>query len=224
MFAGPNYILTIRSHAEKGFQAVRARCESEPELLQARLRLRALRADRRGRRPLFPAARRPRDRARDDRGPYLRRHLAARERRGALRPEAEARRVPARSRAAARGGQQPVRRARAARLRGHEGLLPRHLRPPAAAQPDHRVDPRHDRNRDRRQPVDDQPAGERDDEAPRGVWRARCRADDDRGHLRHELRAHAGARLEVRLLASRSRSMVAIDVYLFYRLRKAKWL
>jgi magnesium transporter len=34
IFAGPNYILTIRSHAEKGFQAVRARCESEPELLK----------------------------------------------------------------------------------------------------------------------------------------------------------------------------------------------
>ncbi|HTL49689.1 MAG TPA: magnesium/cobalt transporter CorA [Steroidobacteraceae bacterium] len=33
VFAGPNYILTIRSHAEKGFQAVRARCESEPELM-----------------------------------------------------------------------------------------------------------------------------------------------------------------------------------------------
>ena len=34
VFAGPNYILTIRSHAEKGFQAVRARCEGEPELLK----------------------------------------------------------------------------------------------------------------------------------------------------------------------------------------------
>jgi magnesium transporter len=34
VFAGPNYILTIRSHAEKGFQAVRARAESEPELLR----------------------------------------------------------------------------------------------------------------------------------------------------------------------------------------------
>ena len=34
IFAGPNYILTIRSHAEKGFQAVRARCEGEPELLR----------------------------------------------------------------------------------------------------------------------------------------------------------------------------------------------
>jgi len=34
VFAGPNYILTIRSHAEQGFQAVRARCEAEPELLK----------------------------------------------------------------------------------------------------------------------------------------------------------------------------------------------
>ncbi len=34
VFAGPNYILTIRSHAEKGFQSVRARCESEPELMK----------------------------------------------------------------------------------------------------------------------------------------------------------------------------------------------
>ena len=34
VFAGPNYILTIRSHAEKGFQSVRARSEGEPELLK----------------------------------------------------------------------------------------------------------------------------------------------------------------------------------------------
>jgi magnesium transporter len=34
VFAGPNYVLTIRSHAEKGFQSVRARCEAEPELLK----------------------------------------------------------------------------------------------------------------------------------------------------------------------------------------------
>jgi magnesium transporter len=34
VFAGPNYILTIRSHAEQGFQPVRARTESEPELLK----------------------------------------------------------------------------------------------------------------------------------------------------------------------------------------------
>jgi magnesium transporter len=34
VFAGPNYILTIRSHAEQGFQSVRARAEGEPELLR----------------------------------------------------------------------------------------------------------------------------------------------------------------------------------------------
>jgi magnesium transporter len=34
VFAGPNYILTIRSHAEQGFQSVRARAEGEPELLK----------------------------------------------------------------------------------------------------------------------------------------------------------------------------------------------
>ena len=34
VFAGPNYVLTIRSHAEKGFQDVRTRCEREPELLK----------------------------------------------------------------------------------------------------------------------------------------------------------------------------------------------
>jgi magnesium transporter len=34
VFAGPNYILSIRSHAEKGFQDVRARAEREPELLR----------------------------------------------------------------------------------------------------------------------------------------------------------------------------------------------
>ena len=34
VFAGPNYVLTIRSRAEKGFQAVRERAEREPELLR----------------------------------------------------------------------------------------------------------------------------------------------------------------------------------------------
>jgi magnesium transporter len=34
VFAGPNYVLTIRSHAEQGFQSVRARAESEPALMK----------------------------------------------------------------------------------------------------------------------------------------------------------------------------------------------
>jgi magnesium transporter len=34
IFAGPNYILSVRSGVEKGFDDVRARCEAEPELLR----------------------------------------------------------------------------------------------------------------------------------------------------------------------------------------------
>jgi magnesium transporter len=34
IFTGPNYVLSVRSHAEKGFEEVRARCEREPELLR----------------------------------------------------------------------------------------------------------------------------------------------------------------------------------------------
>jgi magnesium transporter len=34
IFAGPNYVLSVRSGAEKGFQEVRSRCEREPDLLR----------------------------------------------------------------------------------------------------------------------------------------------------------------------------------------------
>ncbi len=34
VFAGPRFLLSVRSRAEKGFQEVRARCEREPELLR----------------------------------------------------------------------------------------------------------------------------------------------------------------------------------------------
>lgn len=34
IFVGPNYVLSVRNRAEKGFQDVRARCEREPELLR----------------------------------------------------------------------------------------------------------------------------------------------------------------------------------------------
>jgi magnesium transporter len=34
VFAGPNYVLSVRHHAERGFQDVRARAEREPELLK----------------------------------------------------------------------------------------------------------------------------------------------------------------------------------------------
>jgi len=34
VFVGPNYVLTVRTHTEHGFAAVRARCEREPQLLR----------------------------------------------------------------------------------------------------------------------------------------------------------------------------------------------
>jgi magnesium transporter len=34
VFVGPNYILTVRLHSERGFSEVRARCEREPHLLK----------------------------------------------------------------------------------------------------------------------------------------------------------------------------------------------
>ena len=34
IFAGPNYILSVRNRAERGFAEVRARCEREPDLLR----------------------------------------------------------------------------------------------------------------------------------------------------------------------------------------------
>jgi len=34
IFVGPNYILSVRLHSERGFQGVRTRCEREPQLLK----------------------------------------------------------------------------------------------------------------------------------------------------------------------------------------------
>ena len=34
IFVGPNYVLSVRMHSERGFQSVRTRCESEPHLLK----------------------------------------------------------------------------------------------------------------------------------------------------------------------------------------------
>ena len=34
IFIGPNYVLSVRSHAKRGFADVRGRCEREPHLLE----------------------------------------------------------------------------------------------------------------------------------------------------------------------------------------------
>jgi magnesium transporter len=90
VFAGPNYVLSVRRDSAQGFLGVRARAEREPHLLKHGRRLRAVRADGRRRRPLFPRRRQARIRPRIDRGPHLRRPgRAARQHRAAVRPEAQ---------------------------------------------------------------------------------------------------------------------------------------
>ena len=140
VFAGPNYILTIRSHAEQGFEAVRARCEREPELLKhgSGYVLYALIdavVDR-----YFPLLDALETELEGIEERIFAGTLAARERRGALRPQAEARRCSGtRSRRCSRPSTTCTARACPQYVRGHEGILPRRLRPPAAPQPDDRV-------------------------------------------------------------------------------------
>ncbi len=55
------------------------------------------------------------------------------------------------------------------------------------------------------------------------VRRAGRGADDDGGCLRHELRAHARARVGCGAIPPRIATMVLIDVYLIYRFKKAGW-
>ena len=83
IFAGPNYVLSVRSHAEKGFIDVRARCEREPRAAAPRFGIRAVRVDGRGGGPLFPADRRAGNGTRTPGGAHVRRRLDARQHRGA---------------------------------------------------------------------------------------------------------------------------------------------
>ena len=139
IFVGPNYVLSVRiATPSAASPSVRARCEREPRPAQARLGVRALRADGQRRRPLLPGPRRARDRARGDRGADLRQERRALEHRGALRSQAEADDAQARGRSADGSGRQALRRPRAAAVHGHAGIFPRRLRSPAA-------DPRDDR-------------------------------------------------------------------------------
>ena len=90
IFVGSNYILSVRHRTKKGFGNVRARTEREPELLQIRRGLRALRADGHRRRPVLSDPRRHGVGAGADRGADLRAQRGALEHRGALRVEAAA--------------------------------------------------------------------------------------------------------------------------------------
>ena len=103
VFAGPNYVLSVRNRTKRGFADVRARCEAEPESAAPWLGVRAVRADGLRRRSLLPGARSARDRVREPRGADLRRRARAPEHRGAVRAQAEADGAAARLRPALEG-------------------------------------------------------------------------------------------------------------------------
>ena len=203
VFAGPNYVLTIRSHAEQGFGAVRERCEREPELLKNGSGyvlyalidavvdryfplLDAVETELEGIEERIFAGSSPRENVEALYAPQAEARLL----RHAVAPLLDAvnnlygARVPA-----VCAGMKEYFRDVSDHLQRLNQTIETH--------------PRHHRHCDRRQSLDDQPAGKRDDEAPGSLRRARRRADDDRRHLRHELRAHAGARVEA--MATRSR-------------------
>ena len=81
-----------------------------------------------------------------------------------------------------------------------QSILPRRQRPYPSRPGRHRFPARGPGLRLRGEPDGGPGAAERDHPQARGVGRDPRRADRDRRHLRHELRAHAGAALEVRLL------------------------
>ena len=130
VFVGRNYVVSVRNRSEHGFTEVRERCEREPELLQQRPGLRALRADGCGGRPLLSGHRCLRGRTRNHRAAHLHQGRRAREHQAPLRTEAALDAAQACRRAAARRHQQAARRARAADLRRLAGILPRRGRPP----------------------------------------------------------------------------------------------
>ena len=223
IFAGPNYILSVSSRAEKGFREVRARCEREPELLKlgSGFVLYALMdavVDR-----YFPVI--------DALETELEKLEASMFGGGSVRTNieenvelaAEAHGLETCRRSVLRGCRQARGWSRAASLLRHTGYyrdVSDHLS---------RINQSIDaltRNGDDgafSQPVVDHIAGERNHEAPRVVRRADCRAHHDSGNLRHELPAYAGARLAIRVSVAIA-IMLIIDAYLYTRFRSAGWL
>ena len=154
----------------------------------SRPRLRALRADGRGRRSLFPGARGPRRGGGEHRGANLQRPEHARADRGALRPTPQAGAARPRHRPVARGDRQAPRRPGAAHLCRAARLLSRRLRSPDSPEAVDREPARNGDDGDVGEPVAHHHQRERGHQAPRLLRGARRRADDDRGRLRHELR------------------------------------
>ena len=199
MFVGDDFVVTVRhgqgnelhtARARAGDRAGRCSATGPAAVLYAvcdrvvdelpRRRRRAARRRRRDRgvRLLQPADQR------------LRAHLRAqaRDRRGTPGSAAAARAdAPARERRPAR------------RTRDGGAVLPRRLRPPRPSRRDRRLPRLAAVDRLRRAPGADLGAAERRHAQDLGRRRAGRGADPDRRRLRHELRAHARARVDLRL-------------------------
>ena len=195
IFLGHDYIITVRHGEASELGGVRRGLEDQPELL------------RHGPGAVLHAIV---DRVVDDYGPALaglgRGHrrgrgpglLARAHQRRRAHLQAQARGAPVRARGGAAG--RPGRPARARQVQrdppGGAHLLPRRQRPPAARPRSARGLPRPAHQRPAGEPHPGQRAAERGHAQDLGVRGDGGRADPDRRHLRHELRAHAGARLE----------------------------
>jgi len=192
IFVGRNYILTVRTRAQKGFAEVRARCENEPELLK------------RGPGYVLYAVM---DAVVDRYFPLLHEletELETIEEQifGNVSPRANIEALYAMKQRLMvfRHAVSPLLEALGnitgpPHLRRHAGILSRYLRPPDAAQSDHRIGARHHCHRDLGQRLHDQSARKRDHEAARRLRGIDRRANTGRRHLRHEFRLHAGAAL-----------------------------
>ena len=133
IFAGRNYVLSVRNRVRRGFADVRARCETEPHRLEngSGFVLYALMdavVDR-----YFPILDALEEEVGADRVRHLRQGPGAAQPGSAVHVEAEAHDGEACRGAAVRGGREAAQRSRAVGLQPQPGLLPRRLRSPRPA-------------------------------------------------------------------------------------------
>ena len=200
VFAGPNYVLSVRTGSKQHFLGVRERCEREPHLLKqgSGYVLYALMdavVDR-----YFPILE------------VLQTELESIEERifirGATRVNIQRlyelkRKVvtssSTRCRRLLQFAGKLLRWSRAGGVREHAGLLSRRERPSGAHRRGDRFDPRHHRHGHHGQPVDGHDRGERGHQAPGSLGGDLRGGNRLRRHLGHELRAHARAQAPVGL-------------------------
>jgi magnesium transporter len=223
VFVGRNYVLSVRQNVQKGFADVRERTEREPDLLRhgSGYVLYALMdaiVDR-----YFPVL----DSLEEELERLEESIFRTTPTRASIEAfydlEARGHGAQARGGAADGGRRQALRRPRAGAVRGPRRVLPRRLRPSVPRQRRDRADARDAADRDLGVVHAHQPERERDDQAARRVGRADHDPDADRGHLRHELPAHARAHWVFGYPFALA-LMVGVDAYLIYRFKKAGWL